>query len=134
VRFPAVLKPRDGAGSQATFLVPALEMLPARVEQARAEAWRGELVLQPFIPGRAVSVAFLLGPRAVVPLLPATQELSDDGRFRYRGGRVPLTGALAARAVELARRAVAAVPGLAGYVGVDSRPGERDVVIEINRG
>lgn len=135
VRFPAVLKPRDGAGSQATVLVPSREQIAVCVEQARVEG-RSEPVLQPYFPGQAVSVAFLIGPRAIVPLLPATQELTDDGRFHYRGGRIPLAGALGARAVELARRAVAVVPGLAGYVGVDLVLGscaqEHDVVIEIN--
>jgi predicted ATP-grasp superfamily ATP-dependent carboligase len=131
-QFPAVLKPRDGAGSQATFLVPDREALPSIVEQAGAEVPEGEFILQPFLAGQAASVAFLVGPRATIPLLPATQELSDDGRFRYRGGRIPLTGTLAERAVELARRAVAAVSGLAGYVGVDLVLGERDAVIEIN--
>jgi hypothetical protein len=78
-----------------------------------------------------------MGPRQTLPLLPAEQHLSQDGRFRYLGGSLPLPDALADRAVRLARRAVEAVPGLLGYVGVDLILGEpddgsRDVVIEIN--
>jgi tyramine---L-glutamate ligase len=132
VRFPAVLKPRDGAGSQATFLVRSPDELTRCKEQAVAEGWRGELILQPFVPGTAASVALLLGPGRCVPLLPAEQYLSDDGRFRYRGGRVPLRADLCERAVTLARRTVEAVPGLRGYVGVDLVLGDEDQVIEIN--
>jgi hypothetical protein len=135
--FPAVCKPRHGAGSQATFLVRSAEELTAVRHQAAAEGWRGELLLQPFVPGLAASVAFLVGPRQTVALPPAEQHLSDDGRFRYLGGRLPLRPDLAARAAGLARRAVDAVPGLLGYVGVDLVLGEAgdgrgDRVIEIN--
>jgi predicted ATP-grasp superfamily ATP-dependent carboligase len=132
VPLPAVLKPRDGAGSQATFLVHGEEELERRGAQARAEGWRGELVLQPFVPGAPASVAFLRGPGRCVPLLPAAQHLSGDGRFRYLGGRVPLPVELSERAVRLAGRAVEAVPGLRGYVGVDVVLGDEDAVIEIN--
>jgi predicted ATP-grasp superfamily ATP-dependent carboligase len=56
-----------------------------------------------------------------------------DGRFHYRGGRVPLTEPLASRALSLARKAVDCVPGLFGYVGVDLVLGDAgDWVIEIN--
>jgi predicted ATP-grasp superfamily ATP-dependent carboligase len=65
------------------------------------------------------------------------QDLSDDGRFHYRGGAVPLPGALAERAVKLTAPAVEVVPGLLGYVGVDIVVGEptdgsQDQVIELN--
>jgi predicted ATP-grasp superfamily ATP-dependent carboligase len=130
--FPAVLKPRDGAGSLATFLVRNQAELMSRAEQARGEGWRGDFIVQRFAPGVAASVAFLLGPGRCVPLLPAAQHLSDDGRFRYLGGRVPLPDGLRERAVSLARRAVEAVPGLRGYVGVDVVLGDSDQVIEIN--
>lgn len=65
-------------------------------------------------------------------LLPAAQRLSDDGRFRYRGGELPLAPPLGDRAVVLAERAIGCVPGLRGYVGVDVVLGEQDVAVEIN--
>jgi predicted ATP-grasp superfamily ATP-dependent carboligase len=130
--FPAVLKPRDGAGSQATFIIGNEGETTRCLRQAAAEGWRGELILQTFVPGTAASVAFLVGPGRCVSLLPAAQHLSDDGRFRYLGGSVPLPDGLRERAVTLGRRAVEAVPGLRGYVGVDVVLGEEDSVIEIN--
>lgn len=135
--FPAVCKPRDGAGSQATVLVRGPDELARWLKQARNEGWQGELLLQAFVPGQAVSVAFLMGHGLTVPLVPAEQRLSCDGRFHYLGGSLPLRPPLAERAVDLARRAVSAVSGLQGYVGVDLVLGSRedgggDVVIEIN--
>jgi hypothetical protein len=135
--FPAVWKPRHGAGSQATFLVKDAQELDACLGQARAEGWQGEALLQPFVPGLPVSVAFLAGERGRIPLLPAAQRLSADGRFRYLGGSVPLPAYLSQRTVQAATRAIATIPDLKGYVGVDlvlghSMDGNEDAVIEIN--
>jgi predicted ATP-grasp superfamily ATP-dependent carboligase len=137
IGFPAVLKPRRGAGSQATFLVRCPEELAGCAARATAEGWSDELIVQPFVPGQPTSVAFLLGPRRQLALLPASQHLSADGRFRYCGGSLPLPADLAARAQRLGQRAVQAVPGLRGYVGVDlvlgeTAAGSADQVIEIN--
>lgn len=133
--FPVVWKPRDGAGSENTFL------LRDGFDVARAKASVGEphgpMILQEYAPGRAASVAFLCGPGGNVPLAPTFQYLSDDGRFKYLGGELPIPAVLAGRAVALASRAVACVPGLLGYVGVDlvlgdAADGSRDYAIEIN--
>lgn len=133
--YPAVLKPRDGAGSQATFLVRNRSEHDAALAEARRECPAIAFVLEPFVPGQPASVAFLIGPQATIALPPATQRLSSDGRFRYLGGQLPLPAPLAERAAHLARRAIEAVPGLAGYVGVDLVLGETaegDAAIEIN--
>jgi predicted ATP-grasp superfamily ATP-dependent carboligase len=137
VTFPAVCKPRFGAGSQATFLVRVAADLPECLALARREAAGWEMVLQPHLDGRPASVAVLAGPGGVRPLLPAEQHLSGDGRFRYLGGALPLPSHLCSRARRLAAAAVTAVPGLCGYAGVDlvlgdAPDGSRDGVIEIN--
>ncbi|MBV9123348.1 MAG: ATP-grasp domain-containing protein [Planctomycetes bacterium] len=134
--YPAVWKPRQGAGSQRTFLLRSPEDVARAAEAVRDEGAE-ERILQPFVPGRAASVAFLIGPEQRVPLLPAAQHLSTDGRFHYLGGEAPLPAELSARAVELAERAVRTVPGLRGYVGVDlvlgeAGDGSQDQVLEIN--
>jgi predicted ATP-grasp superfamily ATP-dependent carboligase len=136
--FPAVLKPRHGAGSQSTFLVNDAAQLKHSVDVAHAEALAGEFIVQPFVAGLPASVAMLTGPCGNVPLWPAAQHLStDDGRFRYLGGTVPLPERYWQRAIALAERAVASVSGLCGYVGVDlalgdADDGSADAVIEIN--
>ena len=135
--FPAVCKPRFGAGSQATFLLRDAADVQEMWCQARAEGCRDAMLLQNFVPGRPASIAWLIGPRQQVPLLPAEQNLSDDGRFHYRGGAVPLPKTLAERAVRLTRPALDAVPGLLGYVGLDivlgeASDGSQDQIVELN--
>jgi predicted ATP-grasp superfamily ATP-dependent carboligase len=134
---PTVIKPRYGAGSQATLMVGKRDELVPCLARARQEGWHGEMVLQPFIRGLACSVAFLMGPNRCVALPPCRQHLSDDGRFHYLGGSTPIAPCLAQRAQELGRKAVETVAGLLGYVGVDlvlgdATDGSEDVVIEIN--
>lgn len=133
--FPAVCKPRQGAGSQATYLVHNKSELRRTPEAARAEGWKGDLIVQPFHAGDAVSVSFLVGPGRRLAMPASMQHLSTDGRFHYLGGSLPLDAQRNARATRLASRAVDAVEGLAGYVGVDLILGASaadDVVIEIN--
>lgn len=137
-RFPAVVKPVLGAGSTATFLLRG----PADVEPAlQSAAAEGEteasLLVQTFVRGRAASVALLCGPDGNVPLLPAWQLLSEDGRFHYRGGEIPVPPSLAERAVVLATQAIGCLTGLRGYVGVDlilgeAEDGSEDFAIEVN--
>jgi predicted ATP-grasp superfamily ATP-dependent carboligase len=132
-----VLKPCDGAGSQATFLVQDAEQLDTALRQAKVEGYSGKLMAQAYVAGRAASISFLTGPGTCVPLAPAAQHLSEDGRFRYLGGTMPLPAALAERAVRLGRRAIDAVAGWHGYVGVDlvlgqADDGSGDYAIEIN--
>jgi len=135
--FPIVWKPQDGAGSSVTFLLKSAQDVSRAKEELEAADHTGPMLVQQFVPGRATSVAFLCGTAGQVPLLPTFQLLSEDGRFKYRGGEVPIPGELAERAVKLARRAVECVPGLIGYVGVDlvlgtAEDGSRDYAIEIN--
>jgi predicted ATP-grasp superfamily ATP-dependent carboligase len=130
--FPQVCKPRFGAGSQSVFLLRSDSERARCAAPARAEGCEGELLLQRFVPGQAASIAFLIGPKQTLALPPATQTLSDDGRFRYLGGSVPLPPPLSERALRAARPALDAVPCLRGYVGVDVVLGESDWVIEIN--
>ena len=135
--FPQVWKPRDGCGSTATTIVSSEPDAQRALAELAAEDYHGELVAQPFVPGRAASVAFLVGPDQTVPLLPTFQAISGDGRFRYEGGLLPIRPDLAERAVKLARKAIDCVPGLLGYVGVDlilgdAADGSQDFAIEIN--
>ncbi len=129
--FPAVFKPRFGAGSTATYLA----MSAADYENAAAEPW--EMLAQPHVAGLSASISLIICEAKIVALLPSFQVMSDDGRLKYLGGTMPLPEQLARRAELLGVRAVKCVPGLRGYVGVDlilgfAESSSGDVAIEIN--
>jgi predicted ATP-grasp superfamily ATP-dependent carboligase len=127
--FPAVLKPNDGTGSLNVRLIRS-------ADEARAI---GKLPfdarLEKLIAGAPCSTAVLCGPKANHTLAPCRQHLSDDGRFHYLGGSLPLPQPLADRARRLAAAAIETLPSELGYIGVDLVLGDdasRDVVIEVN--
>jgi predicted ATP-grasp superfamily ATP-dependent carboligase len=148
--YPAVLKPRDGAGSLEVYGMDgpahgrrtpqAVRQFTARRsdtknqrEAACGRPWR----LEQFCPGMAASIALLCGPAGALALPACRQVLSEDGRFRYLGGATPLAPALHARAAALAHQALAALPPARGYIGFDlvlgeAEDGSQDVVIEVN--
>lgn len=148
--FPVVLKPRFGAGSQDTFLIRDADQLHAaaacfsskeravsgqpsavsdqnnrksKIENPKSH--RTEAVVQPYIPGRTLSVAAIFRSDGTLrELWPVgEQKLSDDGRFTYLGGRIPapldpLPWACSPLST-LGSRLSSAVPGLRGYIGFD---------------
>ena len=138
--WPMVIKPRDGAGSLNTFLIRDEARWGEIRHQLAQIAPTVSFIQQPYFSGRALSVALLIRPDgSIADILPvAEQRLSDDGRFRYLGGRIPadISDEAARRVSELAVRACRAVPGLSGYVGCDivlpDDPRAEPLLIEIN--
>lgn len=124
VTFPAIVKPNDGCGSQGVCRVTSAEELAALNPRGRR--------VEEELHGQAVSCAVLCGMDEVFPLPACRQHLSDDGRFTYLGGSLPLSAEENARAQSLAVAAVRALRKTRGYVGVDLILGEVDAVIEIN--
>ncbi len=136
--FPAVLKPRFGAGSQDIYLVRNPEELEEHQTLFDTVEPTRQAIIQPLVQGRSASLAALFDEdgrlSGIWPL--AWQHLTDDGRFRYTGGRVPVEWQHGAAIAALVGRAGAAVDGLRGYVGFDitipdSSPAE-PVLVEIN--
>ncbi|MDR3637465.1 MAG: ATP-grasp domain-containing protein [Isosphaeraceae bacterium] len=126
--YPAILKPRDGAGSLDTFLIPNAGLVP---EAARAME---TAVLQPYVPGIPLSASFLAGPSASAQLIGVgRQRIAINGaRVSYHGGELPAPRDWLTPDVT---RAVRAVEGLRGFVGVDFVYDEancRATVIELN--
>src|SRR5262249_54680080 len=117
--FPVVVKPRFGAGSTAMRRADDGAALLEELQECAIELWGGDLIVQPYVKGVAASVSFLTCEDLSLPLLAGRQQLSDDGRFRYLGGELPLAEDLSRRAVDLAVSAIAGISGLRGYVGVD---------------
>ena len=128
-RYPAVLKPVDGAGAVDTIVIDSADS-PVTDELFPHPAG----VLQPYLPGSPMSASFLVSTGGRARLLAVgEQEIVRDGpRLQYRGGRlIPEVE----RCDGQVRRAVEAVPGLRGFVGVDFLRDEatgRTTVLEIN--
>ena len=128
LEYPAVLKPVDGAGSVDTFYLCDARSLPV-------DARRMPLALfQRFVPGEPMSASFLVDRlgRAWLIGIGAQHVIIREGRFQYRGGRLPA----ACDTVEpQIRPAVESIAGLRGFVGVDfiwDTRRQHATVLEIN--
>jgi predicted ATP-grasp superfamily ATP-dependent carboligase len=136
--LPAVVKRRDGAGSLSMQLIHDAEAWGRMRESFAPEDWDEQMIVQPFVPGRALSVAAIFGRDGRnVELFPAgAQHLSDDGSFQYCGGRIPAIAVDQHPLAELVRHTVEVVPGLTGYVGFDillpDGSPETPLLVEIN--
>ena len=127
--YPAVLKPRFGAGSA------GIRWVNDPTDQVAWDASFDEYRMESYCPGVPISVAVLMGPAGNIVLPPCYQSLSQDHMFLYLGGQVPINDELVERAQRLAHRVAAVLPGGVGYVGLDMVLGEdaqQDVLIEVN--
>lgn len=127
-----VVKPDDGAGAAHTRLAGS----PAQA-QALTLARPGD-VIEPWVEGEALSVSLLAG-RAPRVLAVNRQRIEIDAHatVAFRGVEVAALALGDARAAALAGTALAvagAVPGLAGFVGIDCvwHAQQGPVVIEVN--
>ena len=140
-----VLKPDDGAGSEHTRVFADFPAARAALASACAPDGSGEAqadagiaprwTLEAWVEGEALSLSLLCAAGRVEVLSVNRQRiaLATDGQLGYAGvdtGVEPVTSALR----DLAVRCAAAVPGLAGFVGLDlvRQPDGRLCIIEIN--
>jgi len=133
--LPAVLKPRQGAGSIGVYRIDHFDDFLAHFPQA----WPPDepVRIERFCPGEPLSVSVLCGPESVLVLPPCRQHLSGQAWPRYLGGSFLPAGEVAQRAEALALRVVESFPGMRGYLGIDMILGndpqaEEDFVIEVN--
>jgi hypothetical protein len=136
--LPLVVKRRDGAGGLSMQLVRELSQWEAIRQSYIKNDWCERMIAQPFIAGKNLSVAAIVGEdRAAIEIFPVgEQHLSDDGEFRYLGGRIPAESSVQRPIVELVRKTLAAIDGLTGYVGFDillpKDAAAEPLVVEIN--
>ena len=130
--YPVVVKPLDGAGCDGVGLATNDALLVAALRQP---ALRGaaSILVQKYVEGTAASVSLLVAGGRSIALSLNGQRVRAGIPFTYDGGVAALPHPRRAEACELAQRAVALVPGLQGYVGVDLVLGEETCwLIEIN--
>lgn len=126
-----VVKPDDGAGSEETYLIPTRADL-RRWLADRRDAPR--FVIQPYMPGTAVSLSLLCKNGQARLLACNTQDMRHDGdRLVYHGGTVGAAEPRRAHYLPVVDAVAAALPDLWGHVGIDLIDSEDGpVVVEIN--
>ena len=127
--YPAIVKPRFGAGSA------GLQWIETHGDKVAWDSRFKEYRLEQYCPGTAVSVGILMGPAGYHVLPPCRQHLSDDDTFQYQGGSLPMAASWAQRAETLAHQVADVLPAGLGYLGLDMVLGEEgtaDFLIEVN--
>ena len=134
--YPLFFKPVDGVGCCGLSLVKDEKEVVGAVNKVAQESSAGVFVAQKVVEGKPVSVCVVsTGDKAVGVTLNRQRVTlaSPAGVSSYDGGEVPLIHPLETEALKVAERAVEAIGGLRGYVGVDMiLNDEEPVVIEIN--
>ena len=116
---PFVVKPIDGIGSEGVCLVESFAGLPAALSIVRKVTAHDQILLQTFVDGMHASASLLISNGRSLFLSLNRQLIEAGTPFQYSGSQVPFTHGQSAQARKLARAAVALIPGLNGYVGVD---------------
>lgn len=130
--YPVVVKPLDGAACDGVSLARDPRLLRAALRRP-ALSQTSSLLVQRYVEGRAASVSLLVAGGRSIALSLNGQQVRAGVPFTYDGGVAALPHPRSVEAQELARKAVALVPGLCGYVGVDLVLGEETCwLIEIN--
>ncbi len=125
-----IVKPDDGAGCSDIHLFSNADL--AREWIAARSACN--VVLQPYVAGRPCSLSLLCGSNEVFLLGCSEQRIAAaDNQIHSLGSTVNSISDSDGRLERLARRVVAAIPGLWGYVGIDIIVTEQGpVVLEVN--
>ncbi|WP_305907589.1 ATP-grasp domain-containing protein [Methylomarinum sp. Ch1-1] len=126
-----VIKPDDGAGAEDSFIVSSLEDYRRVVGRLQAIE---RYVMQPYRPGRAISLSCLFKQGRAWLLCCNGQQLSvSNGQFRLMACQVNIRSRTAIDYARLIEQVARAIPGLWGYVGIDLIETEREaVILEIN--
>lgn len=146
--WPLVLKPRDGAGSNLTFLVRNGDEWSRAMATFRRAGLEHNCLLQPYREGRALSIALNISlDGRHIECLPVGEQILmgnltwsslnlSDNHFQYLGGKIPADISPVDRdAIErVVREACRTIPGLAGYIGMDLllTSDRQIVIVEIN--
>jgi predicted ATP-grasp superfamily ATP-dependent carboligase len=130
-----VVKPIDGAGCEATYIMDNAQSLHGWF--ASDEHRKHTHIIQPYTVGVPASISVLgLKDQAIVLSCNLQSIAVKDGQFSYKGGVVNGAVEYWELLSDLANQIHAAIPGLIGYFGIDviltSTPGQGLAVLEIN--
>lgn len=135
IGFPAVFKPIESAGCEATSVVNGEEEVAAAITKL---SYRGSMsfMVQQLIHGTAVSVTLISNGSEAQPIALNEQDIilrGPEEESSYNGGATPLNHASKTTAFDAAKELVESIRGLHGYIGVDLvLTRDEPVIIEVN--
>jgi len=136
IGYPIVVKPVDGVGCAGLSMVNKKEELEVAVERVRGETHEDCFLIQEYLKGDHASVSLISDGEKIAALALNAQYIklgSPAEGASYEGGHTPFNHPLESLAVKEAIKAVKAIDGLKGYVGVDLViTSKRPVVVEVN--
>ena len=118
IRFPLVIKPRQGAGCEGVGFASGEEALAEAVKMPALHRAAGFLV-QRYVAGTPASVSLIVADGHAVALGLNEQWVRPGIPFSYEGGAACVDHERRSEAIGLAQTAVGLFPELRGYVGVD---------------
>lgn len=134
--YPVIFKPLEGVSCNGLSVVKTEEEIERALLKIAQESTKEQIIIQKQIIGKNVSACvFSDGTKAKAVTLNKqfVSLASPADESKYYGGIVPYNHPLEKKALKTAERAVEAVTGLRGYVGVDMVLTDMEsTVIEIN--
>ncbi len=116
--FPFVIKPQFGAGTTMTAVIDCKESWSKFSSRRTTENDFPPYLLQPYLPGKPVSLVCLISPGGKrIEWCPMAEQLFEG--LEYQGGIIPCDNEFALQARSIAERVVEKLPGLRGYIGFD---------------
>ena len=136
-KLKIIIKPLMGVDCEDIVVLEDIEDLTLDLDKIFTPGSR--VIVQEFIEGTDVSVSLISDGKTAIPISLNEQfvELKDD-KGTYVGGKLPFENKYKDEAFEIAKKAVEAIDGLKGFVGVDLiiNADEKDVysvyLLEIN--
>ncbi len=136
IGLPVVFKPARGIGCQGLSVITNEAQVKDAIDKIKRESMSESFLIQERVFGTAVSVSVISTDKGAMSITLNRQMIvlrPPRLNSGYIGGIVPFHHPLKEKAMEAARRAVEAIKGLRGYVGVDMVLTRKEpFVMEIN--
>ena len=113
-----IIKPLIGVDCEDIVIIERIEDLTLDLDKIFKPGSR--IIVQEYIDGTDISVSLISDGKKAIPISLNEQfvELKDD-KGTYLGGKIPYESKYKDEAFEIAKKAVEAIDGIKGFVGVD---------------
>ena len=113
-----IIKPVSGVDCEGIVIIDNIEDLSYDLEKIHPPGSR--IIVQEYIEGTDISVSLISDGKKAIPISLNKQFINlKDNKENYEGGKLPYESKFKDEAFEIATKAVEAIDGLRGFVGVD---------------